>query len=208
MPPAVALQQQRGSATTRSSVGSVTTLSNLIRMLYSRAGDYPRNQPHLDAEAFSANTPAGACKACHGLGRVYDATERSMVPDDSLTIRERAIAATEREIRCGGLSEGFDLGRTFAYIRSTRASSPFIRELYDIDSDGNRDEIAAERQAQLISLCRERLGDHAKLLRVDQTDTELCKHYLSELCETAYRDLSAVILGRDSLRSAGNISGT
>ena len=61
LPPAVALQQQRGSPTTRSSVGSVTTLSNLLRMLYSRAGDYPRNQPHLDAEAFSPNTPAGAC---------------------------------------------------------------------------------------------------------------------------------------------------
>jgi excinuclease ABC subunit A len=39
LPPAVALQQQRGSPTTRSSVGSVTTLSNLLRMLYSRAGD-------------------------------------------------------------------------------------------------------------------------------------------------------------------------
>jgi excinuclease ABC subunit A len=36
LPPAVALQQQRGSPTTRSSVGSVTTLSNLLRMLYSR----------------------------------------------------------------------------------------------------------------------------------------------------------------------------
>lgn len=93
LPPAVALQQQRGSPTTRSSVGSVTTLSNLLRMLYSRAGDYPPRQPHLDAEAFSPNTPAGACPHCHGLGRVYDVTERSLVPDDSLTIRERAIAA-------------------------------------------------------------------------------------------------------------------
>ena len=83
LPPAVALQQQRGSPTTRSSVGSVTTLSNLLRMLYSRAGDYPRHQPHLDAEAFSPNTPAGACPRCHGLGRVYEVTERSMVPDDS-----------------------------------------------------------------------------------------------------------------------------
>src|SRR6202007_644595 len=44
LPPAVALQQQRGSPTTRSSVGSVTTLSNLLRMLYSRAGDYSRQQ--------------------------------------------------------------------------------------------------------------------------------------------------------------------
>lgn len=32
LPPAVALQQQRGAPTTRSSVGSVTTLSNLLRL--------------------------------------------------------------------------------------------------------------------------------------------------------------------------------
>src|SRR6188472_2213603 len=61
LPPAVALQQQRGSPTTRSSVGSVTTLSNLLRMLYSRAGHYPRGQPLLYAESFSPNTPEGAC---------------------------------------------------------------------------------------------------------------------------------------------------
>ena len=93
LPPAVALQQQRGSPTTRSSVGSVTTLSNLVRMLYSRAGTYPPRQEHLDAEAFSPNTPAGACPDCHGLGRIYTVTENSMVPDPSKTIRERAIAA-------------------------------------------------------------------------------------------------------------------
>jgi excinuclease ABC subunit A len=93
LPPAVALQQQRGSPTTRSSVGSVSTLSNLLRMLYSRTGSYPPNQPHLEAESFSANTPEGACPQCHGLGRAYEVTERSMVPDDSLTIRERAVAA-------------------------------------------------------------------------------------------------------------------
>lgn len=93
LPPAVALQQQRGSPTTRSSVGSVTTLSNLLRMLYSRAGDYPKSQPVLYAEAFSPNSAEGACPKCHGLGRVYDVTERSIVPDDTLTIRERAVAA-------------------------------------------------------------------------------------------------------------------
>jgi excinuclease ABC subunit A len=93
LPPAVALQQQRGSPTTRSSVGSVTTLSNLLRMLYSRAGDYPPRQDILYAESFSPNTPQGACPQCHGLGRIYDATEQSMVPDDTLSIRERAIAA-------------------------------------------------------------------------------------------------------------------
>jgi len=93
LPPAVALQQQRGTPSARSSVGSVTTISNSLRMLYSRAGTYPPRQPMLYAEDFSPNTVQGACPTCHGLGRTYEVTERTMVPDDSLTIRERAIAA-------------------------------------------------------------------------------------------------------------------
>ena len=93
LPPAVALQQQRGTPGSRSSVGSVTTLSSLLRMLYSRAGIYPPKQPMLYAEDFSPNTPQGACPNCHGLGRVFEVTAKSMVPDDSLSIRERAIAA-------------------------------------------------------------------------------------------------------------------
>lgn len=93
LPPAVALQQQKGSPSTRSSVGSVTTLSNLLRMLYSRAGVYPPNQTIIYAEEFSPNTPEGACPHCQGLGRILDATEKSMILDDSLTIREKAVAA-------------------------------------------------------------------------------------------------------------------
>ena len=93
LPPAVALQQQRGSPGARSSVGSVSTLSALVRLLYSRAGSYPPRQPMLYAEDFSPNTPQGACPNCHGLGRVFEVSEKLMVPDDSLTIRERAIAA-------------------------------------------------------------------------------------------------------------------
>src|SRR5204862_4958242 len=88
LPPAVALQQQRGTPTTRSSVGSVTTISNLLRMLYSRAGDYPAHQPLLYAESFSANTPEGACPRCHGLGRVYEVSAHSMLPYAGLTMRE------------------------------------------------------------------------------------------------------------------------
>jgi excinuclease ABC subunit A len=93
LPPAVALQQQRGAPSTRSFVGSVTTLSNLLRMLYSRAGDYPKGQTILYAESFSTNTPEGACPTCHGLGRIFEVTEQSMVPDDSLSIRQKAVAA-------------------------------------------------------------------------------------------------------------------
>ncbi len=68
LPPAVALQQRRGAPSRRSSVGTLTTLSNLLRMLYSRAGTYPAGAAHLAAEAFSPNTASGACPECHGLG--------------------------------------------------------------------------------------------------------------------------------------------
>ena len=93
LPPAVSLQQRRSTPTSRSSVGTVTNLSNSLRMLFSRAGDYPPGAEHLDSDAFSPNTAAGACPECHGLGRVHRATEESLVPDPSLSIREGAIAA-------------------------------------------------------------------------------------------------------------------
>ncbi|WP_335970751.1 excinuclease ABC subunit UvrA [Streptomyces sp. CA2R106] len=94
LPPAVALQQRRGAPTSRSSVGTVTTLSNLLRMLFSRAGSYPPGTAErLDSDAFSPNTAVGACPECHGLGRVHRVTESSLVPDPSLSIREHAIAA-------------------------------------------------------------------------------------------------------------------
>ncbi|WP_223778390.1 excinuclease ABC subunit UvrA [Streptomyces sp. 135] len=93
LPPAVSLQQRRSSPTSRSSVGTVTTLSNSLRMLFSRAGSYPEGAERLDSDAFSPNTAAGACPACHGLGRVHRTTEELLVPDPSLSIREGAIAA-------------------------------------------------------------------------------------------------------------------
>ncbi|MDO5745527.1 MAG: excinuclease ABC subunit UvrA [Micrococcaceae bacterium] len=93
LPPAVALQQRRGTASSRSTVGTLTTLSNSVRMLYSRAGDYPAGAPRLDSDSFSPNTVVGACGQCHGLGIVHTVSEDSLVPDPSLSIRDGAIAA-------------------------------------------------------------------------------------------------------------------
>ncbi|MGI8882120.1 MAG: excinuclease ABC subunit UvrA [Jatrophihabitans sp.] len=93
LPPAVALQQSRGVPGSRSTVGTVTTLSNSLRMLLSRTGTYPPGAPRLDSDAFSPNTPAGACPRCHGLGRIHEVSESSLVPDPSLSIRDHAVAA-------------------------------------------------------------------------------------------------------------------
>ncbi|MGN9816706.1 excinuclease ABC subunit UvrA [Streptomyces sp. SD11] len=93
LPPAVALQQRHGAPSSRSTVGTLTTLSNLLRILYSRAGTHPPGVPRLAAEAFSPNTAAGACTRCHGLGAVVDVADDLLVPDPSLSIRDGAIAA-------------------------------------------------------------------------------------------------------------------
>ncbi|MEU9852331.1 excinuclease ABC subunit UvrA [Streptomyces sp. NPDC047974] len=93
LPPAVSLEQRRAAPSARSSVGTVTTLSNSLRMLYSRAGDYPAGAPRLDSDAFSPNTAAGACPSCHGLGRIHETGEELLVPDPGLSIREGAVAS-------------------------------------------------------------------------------------------------------------------
>ncbi|MFF8293354.1 ATP-binding cassette domain-containing protein [Streptomyces sp. NPDC016309] len=93
LPPAVSLEQRRSSPGSRSSVGTVTTLSNSLRMLFSRAGVYPPGAERLDSDAFSPNTAAGACPGCQGMGRVHDTSEELLVPDPGLSVREGAIAA-------------------------------------------------------------------------------------------------------------------
>lgn len=93
LPPAVSLEQRRSTPTSRSSVGTVTTLSNSLRMLFSRAGSYPAGAARLESDAFSPNTAAGVRPECHGLGRVHRVTEELLVPNPELSIREGAIAA-------------------------------------------------------------------------------------------------------------------
>lgn len=98
LPPTVALQQSRTGGGARSSVGTITTLSNSIRLLYSRAGQYPdevraAHGGKLSSNIFSPNTTEGMCPQCHGLGVVHNATEASMVPDPLLSILDGAIAS-------------------------------------------------------------------------------------------------------------------
>ncbi|MFC6982688.1 ABC transporter [Streptomyces cirratus] len=93
LPPAVSLEQRRSSPGSRSSVGTVTMLSNSLRMLYSRAGTYPPGAQRLDSDSFSPNTAAGACPSCHGIGRIHRTSEELLVPDPDLSIRQGAIAA-------------------------------------------------------------------------------------------------------------------
>jgi excinuclease ABC subunit A len=93
LPPALALRRQHAAGSARSSVGTVSRVSNVLRMLYSRAGTYPPGAEIVDSDWFSPNTAVGACPTCHGLGRRYSVDEDRLVGDPDLSIREGAIAA-------------------------------------------------------------------------------------------------------------------
>ncbi|PCG81604.1 thiamine ABC transporter permease [Streptomyces sp. WZ.A104] len=65
---AVVIDQKRLGGNPRSTVGTITDINPLLRLLFSRAGD-PAGLP---PGAFSFNDPQGMCPACEGLGRVVE----------------------------------------------------------------------------------------------------------------------------------------
>jgi excinuclease ABC subunit A len=91
LPPAVALNQRRTIPSARSTVGTLSRISNSLRMLMSRAGN--NNPRRLDSDSFSPNTVAGACPECHGQGQIHQVTEASLVPDSAKSIADGAIAS-------------------------------------------------------------------------------------------------------------------
>ena len=157
LPPAVALQQRRGAPSSRSSVGTLTTLSNSLRMLYSRAGKYPTNASRLESDSFSPNTVAGACPQCHGLGTAHTVTEATLVPDTSLSIRDGAIAAWPgawqgKNLRDILITLGYDVDTAWKELpRDAQDWILFTEEQPVVEVTPQRDRIAKPYQGRFWS---------------------------------------------------------
>jgi excinuclease ABC subunit A len=52
--------------------------------------------PEMSPRAFSFNSPHGACQACQGLGATWDFDPLRIVPDDTLSLTDGAIAPWKR----------------------------------------------------------------------------------------------------------------
>lgn len=116
VPAALALHQRPAVPGIRSTFGTATELLNSLRLLYSRLGSHRCPNGHLvppspdvaagrklrcpvcgavfdgpGAESFSFNSE-GACRRCGGTGIVRTVNKASLVPDESLTIDEGAVA--------------------------------------------------------------------------------------------------------------------
>src|SRR5947209_2663673 len=66
---AIVVDQKRLGGGSHSTVGTITDIYSILRLLFSRAG-----QPYVGpATAFSFNDPQGRCPACNGMGRMMGA---------------------------------------------------------------------------------------------------------------------------------------
>ena len=116
VPAALALHQRPGVPRIRSTFGTGTELLNSLRLMYSRLAEHRCPNGHYlapsllvaagkelvcpecgvrfyapSAEELAFNSQ-GACKTCGGTGTVRTVDMDSLVPDDSLTIDEGAVA--------------------------------------------------------------------------------------------------------------------
>ena len=116
VPASLALHQRPGIPGIRSTFGTASELLNSLRLLFSRLGSHccPNGHPcppdmnvalmlptkcsvcgeefyGPGAEAMAFNSE-GACPSCSGTGVIRTVNEDSLVPDDSLTIDEGAVA--------------------------------------------------------------------------------------------------------------------
>ena len=98
--PAVIIDQRPVTGDVRSTVGTMTEVSSVLRLLYSRfgtaaceaedPGDDNDSSIELPAGAFSFNDPAGMCPVCSGLGKTVR-FDMDKVLDTSRSLNEEAI---------------------------------------------------------------------------------------------------------------------
>lgn len=85
--PAIVVDQKRLGGNSRSTVGTITDIYALLRLLFSRVG-----QPYVgNSNAFSFNDPAGMCPDCHGVGKIVSADVDKLL-DRSKSLNEGGIA--------------------------------------------------------------------------------------------------------------------
>src|SRR6188474_2163485 len=83
---AVVVDQKRLGGGSHSTVGTITDIFTVLRLLYSRVG-----KPHVGySNAFSFNDPEGMCPECNGLGRKVGVVSDDFV-DLSKSLNEGAL---------------------------------------------------------------------------------------------------------------------
>ncbi|GAA2611503.1 hypothetical protein GCM10009863_26420 [Streptomyces axinellae] len=84
--PAIIVDQKPVRGGSRSTVGTMTEVNPVLRVLFSRCGEPSAGPSHL----YSFNDPQGMCSACDGLGRAVR-LDLDKLLDESKSLNEGAI---------------------------------------------------------------------------------------------------------------------
>ncbi len=93
LPPAIAIGQRTLTGHARSTVGTLTGVLDLLRLLFARTAEDPGGVS-LTRSHFSFNHPEGSCDACQGLGVEDQVDPELLVADASKSIRDGALLPT------------------------------------------------------------------------------------------------------------------
>jgi len=90
--PVISVDQYSTHSSPRSTVGTMSGLYDLLRLLFARIGNVPSDFPSkVERSLFSFNTPKGACPTCKGLGVEDKISIDLLIADENKTIREGAL---------------------------------------------------------------------------------------------------------------------
>ena len=89
----LSIEQKKGKASLRSTIGTYSGLHDLYRLLFSRISYNKQKQPcNEESGFFSFNKQESACQECKGLGKITIANEEAIISDYSKSIYEPTIS--------------------------------------------------------------------------------------------------------------------
>ena len=119
---AIIVEQKRIGGNSRSTLGTITDIDPLIRLLFSRMG-----QPHIGPSSyFSFNDPNGMCKTCEGIGKIVT------LDLDKALDKEKSL--NEGAILLPGLKVGNWLWKSYAatgFFDCDKKIKDYTKEEYD-----------------------------------------------------------------------------
>ena len=91
--PVIAIGQRTTGMHARSTVGTMSDIYDLLRLLFARTGKTDQNI-QLSRALFSFNSEVGKCKACNGIGKAEQIDLKRLIIFPEKSIREGALAPT------------------------------------------------------------------------------------------------------------------
>ena len=162
---AIIVDQKRIGGNSRSTLGTITDINPLLRVLFSRLG-----QPHIGPSSyFSFNDPNGMCKTCEGIGKIVT-LDLDKALDKEKSLNEGAI-----------LLPGFKVGN---WIWKTYAATGFF------DCDKKIKDYTKEEYDRLV-YCKDEKIKSALMEGINTTYVGLVERFIRSNVKTEFEKSEA-----------------